>query len=172
MKSKRFENRKISRWLKFTAVYNRTERKTPAAVTCVGVTERIITVVWRQKCFSTCCTAYISSASDASQVFLDEIIRRQIYETATIQSDSVLLWAGPLLCWRRIQESFFVLYSLLTSQIRLRVGEWDFSSKAERFPHREVPASKKIVHPKYNFFTYEHDLALVSYRYLHYPIIN
>ena len=27
--------------------------------------------------------------------------------------------------------------------------------------HLELKAAKKIVHPKYNFFTYENDLALV-----------
>ncbi|XP_055694142.1 serine proteinase stubble isoform X2 [Lutzomyia longipalpis] len=50
---------------------------------------------------------------------------------------------------------------LLTSQIRIRVGEYDFSHVHEQFSYVERGASKKIVHPKYNFFTYEYDLALV-----------
>ncbi|XP_031334999.1 serine proteinase stubble-like [Photinus pyralis] len=51
---------------------------------------------------------------------------------------------------------------LLTSQIRIRVGEYDFSSVQEDLPYVERGIAKKIVHPKYNFFTYEYDLALVK----------
>ncbi|XP_017486143.1 PREDICTED: serine proteinase stubble-like [Rhagoletis zephyria] len=51
---------------------------------------------------------------------------------------------------------------LLLTQIRIRVGEYDFSSAMEPLPHIERGAKKKIVHPKYNFFTYENDLALVQ----------
>ncbi|KAG5891848.1 hypothetical protein JTB14_032898 [Gonioctena quinquepunctata] len=50
---------------------------------------------------------------------------------------------------------------LLTSQIRIRVGEYDFSSVQEILPYTERGVAKKIVHPKYNYFTYEYDLALV-----------
>ena len=52
--------------------------------------------------------------------------------------------------------------SLLTNQIRIRVGEYDFSHVQEQLPYVERGVSKKIVHPKYNFFTYEYDLALVK----------
>ncbi|CAG0902674.1 unnamed protein product [Darwinula stevensoni] len=52
--------------------------------------------------------------------------------------------------------------NLLTSQIRIRVGEWDFASVLEPYPYVERGVSKKVVHPKYNFFTYEYDLALVK----------
>ncbi|XP_034948477.1 serine proteinase stubble isoform X2 [Chelonus insularis] len=51
---------------------------------------------------------------------------------------------------------------LLTSQIRIRVGDYDFSSVQERLPYVERGIAKKVVHPKYNFFTYEYDLALVK----------
>ncbi|KAG5681913.1 hypothetical protein PVAND_011317 [Polypedilum vanderplanki] len=51
---------------------------------------------------------------------------------------------------------------LLTSQIRIRVGEYDFSHIQEQLPYIERAISKKIVHPKYNFYTYEYDLALVK----------
>ena len=47
------------------------------------------------------------------------------------------------------------------SQIRLRLGEYDFSNAKEPHPYVERGVNKKIVHPKYNFFTYEYDLALV-----------
>lgn len=56
----------------------------------------------------------------------------------------------------------FICCSLLTSQIRIRVGEYDFSSVREEMPYVERGVAKKIVHPKYNFFTYEYDLALVQ----------
>ncbi|XP_025835896.1 serine proteinase stubble [Agrilus planipennis] len=51
---------------------------------------------------------------------------------------------------------------LLTSQIRIRVGEYDFSNVHEELPYVERGVAKKVVHPKYNFFTYEYDLALVK----------
>ncbi|XP_054162302.1 serine proteinase stubble-like [Oppia nitens] len=51
---------------------------------------------------------------------------------------------------------------LLLTQIRVRVGEYDFSSTLEPYPHIERGAKKKVVHPHYNFFTYENDLALVQ----------
>lgn len=54
------------------------------------------------------------------------------------------------------------IFSLLTSQIRIRVGEYDFSNAQEELPYVERAVAKKIVHPKYNFFTYEYDLALVQ----------
>ena len=55
----------------------------------------------------------------------------------------------------------FFVDSLLVSQIRLRMGEFDFSSVTEPYPFVERGVTKKVVHPKYNFFTYEYDLALV-----------
>ncbi|XP_032593123.1 serine proteinase stubble [Drosophila grimshawi] len=51
---------------------------------------------------------------------------------------------------------------LLISQIRIRVGEYDFSHVQEQLPYIERGVAKKVVHPKYNFFTYEYDLALVK----------
>lgn len=54
-------------------------------------------------------------------------------------------------------------HSLLTSQIRIRVGEYDFSSDHEPYPFVERAVARKIVHPKYNFFTYEYDLAMVRF---------
>lgn len=53
--------------------------------------------------------------------------------------------------------------SLLTSQIRIRVGEYDFSSDHEPHPFTERAVTRKVVHPKYNFFTYEYDLAMVRF---------
>lgn len=59
-------------------------------------------------------------------------------------------------------EWFYSWFSLLTSQIRIRVGEYDFSHIQEEFPYVERAVARKVVHPKYNFFTYEFDLALVQ----------
>lgn len=52
--------------------------------------------------------------------------------------------------------------SLQIPKIRARIGEWDFSTTSEGHPHIERKVTKKIVHPKYNFFTYENDLALIK----------
>lgn len=46
-------------------------------------------------------------------------------------------------------------------KIRVRIGEWDFSTTGESHAHVERKVTRKVVHPKYNFFTYENDLALV-----------
>ena len=54
------------------------------------------------------------------------------------------------------------LDSLLVAKIRVRIGEWDFSSTSEPLQNIERKITKKIVHPKYNFFTYENDLALLK----------
>ncbi|KAH8382105.1 hypothetical protein KR009_001899, partial [Drosophila setifemur] len=51
---------------------------------------------------------------------------------------------------------------LLISQIRIRVGEYDFSHVQEQLPYIERGVSQKVVHPKYSFLTYEYDLALVK----------
>ena len=48
------------------------------------------------------------------------------------------------------------------AQIRIRVGEYDFGSLNEPHPYQERSALKKVVHPKYNFYSFEHDLALVK----------
>lgn len=50
----------------------------------------------------------------------------------------------------------------MTSQIRIRVGEYDFSSVSEEYPFVERGVARKAVHPKYNYYTYEYDLALVK----------
>ena len=51
---------------------------------------------------------------------------------------------------------------MLIPKIRVRIGEWDFSSTSEPQGSIELKVVDKIVHPKYNFFTYEYDLALVK----------
>lgn len=51
---------------------------------------------------------------------------------------------------------------LALQSIRIRVGEYDFSSVSEPYPYIERAARRKVVHPKYNFYTYENDLALVQ----------
>lgn len=60
----------------------------------------------------------------------------------------------------RILNCFFC--SLLLPKIRVRIGEWDFSSTSESHPHVERKIVEKIVHSKYNYFTYEYDLALLK----------
>ncbi|XP_054710482.1 serine proteinase stubble-like [Uloborus diversus] len=47
-------------------------------------------------------------------------------------------------------------------QIRIRVGEYDFNTVDEPAAFQERGVLRKIVHPRYNFFTYEYDLALVK----------
>ena len=51
---------------------------------------------------------------------------------------------------------------MVIPKIRVRIGEWDFASTSEPQGSIELKVVEKIVHPKYNFFTYEYDLALVK----------
>ncbi|KAF4517825.1 hypothetical protein B566_EDAN008931 [Ephemera danica] len=69
---------------------------------------------------------------------------------------------GALLNDQWVATAGHCVDDLLTSQIRIRVGEYDFSSAGEPLPHEERGVMKKVVHPRYNFFTYEYDLALVQ----------
>ncbi|BET03457.1 serine protease [Nesidiocoris tenuis] len=69
---------------------------------------------------------------------------------------------GALINERWIATAGHCVDDLLTSQIRIRVGEYDFSSVQEPYPYAEKGVAKKAIHPKYNFFTYEYDLALVK----------
>ena len=64
--------------------------------------------------------------------------------------------------YHEVLKSIFTLHSLVLSQIRIRVGEYDFGSAQEPFPYQERNAVNKIVHPKYNFYSFEYDLALVK----------
>lgn len=48
------------------------------------------------------------------------------------------------------------------TRIRIRVGEHDFATDREPFPYVERGAKKKVVHPDFNFATYENDLSLVE----------
>jgi len=68
---------------------------------------------------------------------------------------------GALLNEQWIATAGHCVDDLLASQIRIRVGEYDFSSTIEPYPHQERGVARKVVHPNYNFFTYEYDLALV-----------
>jgi len=68
---------------------------------------------------------------------------------------------GALLNELWVATAGHCIEDLLVSQIRLRLGEFDLSSASEMLPFVERGANKKVVHPKYNFFTYEYDLALV-----------
>ena len=51
---------------------------------------------------------------------------------------------------------------MLISQIRLRIGEHDFSQKDKQYPHIELGITRKLIHPKYNHSSYEYDLALLK----------
>eukprot|EP00096_Caligus_rogercresseyi_P013026 TRINITY_DN5687_c0_g1_i1.p1 TRINITY_DN5687_c0_g1~~TRINITY_DN5687_c0_g1_i1.p1 ORF type:complete len:602 (-),score=82.89 TRINITY_DN5687_c0_g1_i1:318-2123(-) len=51
---------------------------------------------------------------------------------------------------------------LLVAKIRVRIGELDFESSTEPEGHEELKVIQKLVHPKYNYFTFENDLALIK----------
>lgn len=54
--------------------------------------------------------------------------------------------------WATTNCDWFQNCSLLTSQIRIRVGEYDFSSSGEPLAHEERGVIKKVVHPKWVYF--------------------
>lgn len=83
--------------------------------------------------------------------------RFRVFETRGLTSRAII-YIYSMFYWYYCRVK---LCSLLTSQIRIRVGEYDFSSDKEPFPFVERAVARKFVHPKYNFFTYEYDLAMV-----------
>ncbi|XP_039282069.1 serine proteinase stubble isoform X2 [Nilaparvata lugens] len=68
---------------------------------------------------------------------------------------------GALLNEQWIATAGHCVDDLMKSQIRIRVGEYDFSTMSEPYPFAERSVTRKVVHPNYNYFTYEYDLALV-----------
>ncbi|UYV83022.1 hypothetical protein LAZ67_22001799 [Cordylochernes scorpioides] len=68
---------------------------------------------------------------------------------------------GALVAPQWVATAGHCVDDLLINQIRIRVGEYDFASVQEPYPYLERGVSRKLVHPRYNFFTYENDLALV-----------
>ncbi|GBL72287.1 Serine proteinase stubble [Araneus ventricosus] len=69
---------------------------------------------------------------------------------------------GALISRQWVATAGHCVDDLLLSQIKIRVGEYDFASVQEPHGYVERGAKKKVVHPRYNFFTYENDLALVQ----------
>lgn len=43
----------------------------------------------------------------------------------------------------------------------VRIGEYDFRDSNTSFPHVDVRISERIIHQKFNFLTFENDLALL-----------
>lgn len=68
---------------------------------------------------------------------------------------------GALLNTNWVATAGHCVDDLKNANIRVRVGEYDFSNVLEPGPHQERGIERKVVHPRYNFYTYEHDLALL-----------
>ena len=69
---------------------------------------------------------------------------------------------GVILNHQWIATAGHCVDDLLKTQIRLRIGEYDFTNTSEPYPHIKRGIKKKIIHPNYNSFTYENDLALIQ----------
>jgi len=69
---------------------------------------------------------------------------------------------GALLNEQWVATAGHCVDDLMLTQIRIRVGDYDFGAVSEPFPYQERSAAAKIVHPKYNFYSFEYDLALVK----------
>ena len=57
---------------------------------------------------------------------------------------------GALLNENWIATAGHCVDDLMTSQIRIRLGEWDFSATSEKYPHVERGVSKKVRIINYN----------------------
>nr|XP_040569289.1 serine proteinase stubble-like isoform X1 [Lepeophtheirus salmonis] len=69
---------------------------------------------------------------------------------------------GALINERWVATAGHCVDDLLVAKIRVRIGELDFESSSEPEGHVELKVIQKIVHPEYNYFTFENDLALIK----------
>ncbi|XP_060646663.1 serine proteinase stubble [Drosophila nasuta] len=69
---------------------------------------------------------------------------------------------GALINENWIATAGHCVEDLVIKQIRIRVGEYDFSHVQEQLPYIECGVAERVVHPKYNFNSYEYDLAVVK----------
>jgi hypothetical protein len=118
--------------------------------------------------------SYVKWSDKISQLWILSAISSWIFHLIKCYQNKENFQISSKCCYCRSHVSIFSVqfyihwriiwcaYSLLTSQIRIRVGEYDFSSIQEPYPFVERGVGRKVVHPKYNFFTYEYDLALVQ----------
>lgn len=54
--------------------------------------------------------------------------------------------------------------SIPTNKMIVRIGEWDFRDANDpnaTYPAIDMRVSERIIHPKFNFLTFENDLALL-----------
>jgi hypothetical protein len=53
------------------------------------------------------------------------------------------------------------LYSIPTNRMIVRIGEYDFRDSNSSYPHVDIRVSERVIHQKFNFLTFENDIALL-----------
>ncbi|XP_030020474.2 serine proteinase stubble isoform X2 [Manduca sexta] len=140
-----------------TNMINKTEESTPPSLQTTAATSNVecgVTALWPRP------ETRIMGGKDSS--FGRWPWQVSVRRTSFFGFSSTHRCGGAIINEGWIATAGHCVDDLLTSQIRIRVGEYDFSSVSEEYPFVERGVARKAVHPKYNFYTYEYDLALVK----------
>ncbi|CAL4117149.1 unnamed protein product, partial [Meganyctiphanes norvegica] len=69
---------------------------------------------------------------------------------------------GSILSPRWVLTAAHCISNSLKVELRVRAGEYNDKSDTEELPHQQSGVRRKIIHPDFDSYTYENDLALIE----------